>query len=190
VKIKYLYKLSGLSGFILPIIFTALLAFSIIQNPWFNWKENAISDLGTTNGSPFIFNTGIIVVGILLLIFSIGFLINYKEKLGPTILLTCSFLLFGVGVYPTPEPLHEAFSGVFFITYTLSFLIIGSTINKRKNLDLFRVLKSIALVVFIIASLSTIIYFIYNWVAISEVVIIYPGLIWCMIYGIKLLSLE
>jgi len=190
VKNNYLYKLSGLSGLLLPIVFTILLAFSIIENPWFNWKENAISDLGNVNGSPLIFNTGLIIAGLLLLIFSLGFLISYKEKLGPTVLFTCSFLIIGVGTYPTPEPLHEAFSGVFFITFSLSFLIIGSTANRREILDSFRIFKLIALFAFIVACLSLIIYFVYSWVAISEIVIIYPGLIWCMIYGIRLLSLE
>ena len=160
---------------------------SILENQWFSWTKNAISDLGKSSASPLVFNNGMILIGILLLIFSIGLIINFKEKLGPIIIFMCSFLLMLIGFFPIPDMLHEPFSALFFISFSVAFLIIGLDVYRKSNTSFIRNMKILALLVVVAAVISLIIFIIYRWIAISEVLIFYPGFIWCMVYSISLL---
>ena len=65
-------RLSGICGIILPIYTIILLICSISFAPGFSWTENAISDLGRLEYGSSCFNYGLVIIGILLLIFSIG----------------------------------------------------------------------------------------------------------------------
>jgi len=184
---NYINRLIGACGIVLPAVFTLIIAISVIQNPWFSWETNAISDLGASDGSLTLFNTGLIITGALLLILSIGVVLNFKEKHGPTILFSSSILLILIGFVPIPNVLHIPISWLFFITYNAAFLTIGSTVLDDRNTSFERSMKLFAIFV-CIASIFALIFFIfYEWIAISEIIAIYPGLIWSMIFSIRLL---
>ena len=70
MKYKFLTKLSGISGVILPIFTVGLLIWALSQSPWFSWTENALSDIGRPEHGLTCFNYGFIIIGILILIFS------------------------------------------------------------------------------------------------------------------------
>jgi hypothetical membrane protein len=185
---KIIYKFTGTFGLLLPIIFSLVMLISILQNQWFSWTEHAVSDLGKADASPLIFNNGLIIIGIFLLIFSLGLIKSFEKNRGPIIIFMCSFLLMAIGLFPVPNILHEPFSMLFFISFSIAFLAIGIGIfNKSQTSFLFN-MKVLAFFVPIAAIFSFIFFFFYNWIAISEILVIYPGFIWCMIYSVRLLG--
>ena len=188
---KYIInKICGFSGLLLPIIPTIIFIIAILENQWFSWTKNAISDLGRANASPYLFNNGLIFIGILMLVFSIGLIINFKEKLGPTIILMCSFLLMLIGVFPVTHILHEPISMSFFISFSVGFLVIGHTFYKDNFPSFIIGIKILALIVVVSAVFAFIFFIFYNWTAVAEILVIYPGFIWCMIYSISLIRTD
>jgi len=49
------------------------IAIAILISPWFNWVDNALSDLGhaTRSGAAPVFNFGLVLTGVLIIIFSL-----------------------------------------------------------------------------------------------------------------------
>ena len=177
----------GISGIIIPIIFLSVLYVSIQNAPWFSWSENAISDLGISEFGLQSFNYTLIAIGTLLLFFSFSLVFSLKgERAGPTVLALSSIYFLGVGIYPLPHPNHVDISGLFFIAFPLGFLILGLRFYKKpiafiRNMGLF------ALFIAIISSVSPLFLLFNKGIAIPELIILLPGFLWCMIYGIKLL---
>ncbi|MEM2555166.1 MAG: DUF998 domain-containing protein, partial [Nitrososphaerota archaeon] len=65
-------KLLLICGIISIIIAYSSIIFSIIISDWFSWKNNALSDLGAREPSAIIFNTGLILSGFFLILFSLS----------------------------------------------------------------------------------------------------------------------
>jgi hypothetical membrane protein len=111
-------------------LFGILLAISI--SPWFSWTDDALSDLGSlaSPDSARIFNTGLIVGGIITFIFAIGLSAKTKHSalgLTATILLfaSCSGTI-GVGLFPEDYPIpHVASATLSFVPLTFSLLMFG-----------------------------------------------------------------
>ena len=179
-------NLSGVCGMSLIFIISSVLIISIQNAQWFSWTDNAISDLGRPeHGMPF-FNLALGFIGILLLLFSIGLVTSLKkERIGPTILALSSIYFIGIGIFPLPDPNHIDVSGLFFIAFPLSFLILGLQLYKRNNVFV-RKMGRFALIIGIISALSPIILLFYEGIATPEVIIIFPGFIWCFFYGLHL----
>jgi len=187
MKHNYLLKLSGFCGILLFVVAIITLVFSILDNPWFNWTDYAISDLGSSNGSLIFFNGGVILQGVLLLFFSLGFIKNSDDNNpGPRILLISSYSLIGVGMFPLPSPIHFPVSCIFFISFTLSFLVFG-LYKFKKSISFMRTMKIFAFVVTLYAFVSPLFLLFFTGVAISEMFIIFPGFLWCMVYSCKML---
>jgi hypothetical membrane protein len=143
--------------------------------------DNAISDLGTKQGSPLFFNTGVILSGILLLLFSIGLIIKFKnDELVPKLLFVSSFFLMGVGIFPLPGSDHIFTSGVFFLSFVIFFLIFGLSYIKDET---YKTMSKIALVIAIISILTPVFLLFNKGIALPEMLILLPGFSWCMIYG-------
>ena len=186
MKNKYLNKLSGISGILLPIIFTLVLFLSLQRAPWFSWTENAISDLGRSEFGLSFFNYLLITIGILLLIFSIGLLYSLKgQRAGPTIFALSSIYFIGIGVYPLPNPDHVDISGLFFIAFPFGFLIIGLYLHKN-SIIFYKYMGVFALIIAVISGFSPVFLLFNSGIAIPEVVILFPGFLWCMVYGLHL----
>jgi hypothetical membrane protein len=181
-------KISGVCGIILTVVMLITLLLSIHQNPWFNWTENAISDLGTPEASPLLFNFGVILTGVLLLVFTLGLMLYFDDgKPGPFFLMISSFFLIMIGVFSLPHNYHMYVSGMFFVSFPLGFLITGILSYKsedkfRKNMGVF------ALVVAIIAAISFALLFLLTGEAIPEMLVVLPGFLWCILYGYHMLK--
>lgn len=187
MKVEYFIKIFGISGIILPIIFILGLILSISKAPWFSFTDNAISDLGRSEFSILLFNYTLVAVGILLLIFSVGLYYSLnRERIGPTVLALSSLYFIGVGVYPLPSSIHVDISGLFFIAFPLSFVILGLNLYKKQNFFL-KNMGFIALIISIIAGFSPIAMIFFKGIAVPEIIIIIPGLLWCMKYGINII---
>jgi len=101
-QVKTLIRLAGISGIIgstLPLIM--ILASTVLEKS-FSWNKNALSDIGVSQTS-WLFNSALIVGGLLNLLFAIG-LRNYLGKtrwlkIGVSLLIISSISLSLVGVF-------------------------------------------------------------------------------------------
>jgi hypothetical membrane protein len=133
-----LLKLGGLCGLLLPPIAISTILIAISKAPWFIWEYHCLSDLGVSGTSALIFNNGIIISGLLAVIFGV-FLVKVLSKtkigiVGTIIFIISAVLLMGVGIFPeTTGDAHLVVSFGFFILVAIAMLIIGIALI-RKNL--------------------------------------------------------
>ena len=176
-------KIAGLSGILLPISFFIVIGLSIYYSPWFRWTEFALSDLGITGISSILFNVGLIIMGIIMFMFSVGLLQILSDGRGAYVLVFSSFALIGIGLFPIPTGiLHFCISVTFFISLILGFLIIGLTSKKdpfERKMATLAVIISFTSIFFSLSSLI-----LQNGLAIPETIVLLPTIIWCMLYGI------
>ena len=67
-------RIGSIAGIASPIIGILMVLLSIYFSPWFNWQENALSDLGVeqaggTQIAIYLFNIGMIIAGSLIALF-------------------------------------------------------------------------------------------------------------------------
>ncbi len=98
-------------------------------HPWFNWADNALSDLGAL-GTPhnYIFNIGIILTGIIGLLFTLNIykIMNTKiGKLGQFLFGLGLVFLILVGIFPSGTSPHNLVAISFFLFSTLGIVVVG-----------------------------------------------------------------
>jgi hypothetical membrane protein len=177
-------RVAGMCGMFLPVVIFTSLGLSIASSPWFIWTQHALSDFGIQENTALLFNYGMIIGGILALIFSFGLMKILSNKLGACILALSSLALIGIGVFPeTIFALHFLTSASFFILLAIALLIIGLTSTQNsfeRNIGL------LALVLVFIAICSTVFLFHFDGIAITEAFSCFPAFIWCSIVGMKM----
>lgn len=184
---KRLVRVAGVIGLLCPALVLICIGFSIYISPWFSWTDNCLSDLGESNAAA-IFNNGLIVGGVMGMVFAIGLYKSgfFKSKLGHLGLIFF-FLgviaLFAIGTFPiTTGSLHAYAAFAFFICAPLSMLMGGVSIFGSGN----RVLGSSVITLSIIAFLPLFIHRLWMYCAIAEMVIIIPVAIFVILFGYKL----
>ncbi len=114
-------EITGACGLLAPFIAYMFIAISIIINrSWFNWADYALSHLGEVGTSyNYIFNAGLIIAGILGIIFVFG-LLEYVEDItgyyGVVFIGAGMVFLILVGLFPMGRGPHFWVSVLFFIT--------------------------------------------------------------------------
>ena len=96
------------SGLLSPIVAYTLIFSAIISAKTFSWTSNALSDLGIPDPwnnymVPLLFNTGLIISGLLFSLFAIGFILSRKSllgKVGGVFLFLDAISLMFIGVFP------------------------------------------------------------------------------------------
>jgi hypothetical membrane protein len=123
-------KIVGVAGLVAPpFVFTCIFT-SIATWPHFSWVNNALSDLGVQNGATaIIFNTGLIVGGLLFIIFATGlFNIASKHvigKAGTAIFVLACLMLIAIGVFnENLSPTHYLVSVGLFVFMPISMLTL------------------------------------------------------------------
>jgi hypothetical membrane protein len=184
IKHIRLIKITAVCGILIPIIIFTSIFFAISVAPWFEWTNNALSNLGVKGLSAFFFNNGLIIGGFLIFIFSLCLISLLKNKIGAYLLFGSSISLMGIGVFPeTIFLLHYFTSAAFFILITITMLIIGITMYFNNS---YKTLGAIALFFSIIAMVSPFTLSYLNGIAIPEAMACFPAFIWCMLFGIKI----
>ena len=179
-------RVAGICGVLLPFVVFATLGFSIALSPWFTWTQHAISDLGIQQNTAMIFNNGIILGGILTLIFSLGLIKILSKKIGAYLLFLSAVALIGIGLFPeTIFTLHFLTSASFFILLAIALLLIGLT-SKQNTFE--RRMGSLALIFAFVAIGSSVFVFNLEGIAIIEALSCFPAFIWCSIVGIRMTS--
>jgi len=183
-------RFSGLCGILVLFVFLTFLFMSIMQVPWFSWTENAISDLGKQDAAPSIFNNGLIITGILFLAFSIGLSLELKDRdVSPLFFSLSSIFFIGVGLVPLPNIVHVILSVLFFGTLGYAFFAYGFSFYKNK-IAFFRKMGIFAIFNLILILISPIFLLLFKGVAIPEMILIIPGFIWCVLFGLKMVIIQ
>jgi hypothetical membrane protein len=141
-------------GFFAPLIALATISISILLSPGFDWFDNALSDLGNYTVyflSPYkliaaiVFNGGLIVTGILMMLYTIWFLKWTKDiptKIGLAPLVISLIFLICIGVFSENfPPFHYWASVGFFLTFPFSMWAIGIGWLRFSNLRWFSILS-------------------------------------------------
>ncbi len=134
-----------------PTVMIILILLAILTSPWFSWEENALSDLGVDDSIATLFNSSLIVGGLLLVVFAVGLqkilMIRRRGHAGTFILVLASLDLCAIGVFPeTTGMIHYYVSVALFTLLPLSFILMGSAIIQRpsqRNLGLFTVFAGV-----------------------------------------------
>ncbi|RLI32911.1 hypothetical protein DRO56_02735 [Candidatus Bathyarchaeota archaeon] len=136
---KGLRVVAGLCGLVVPVLVFSLIFLAIHYSPWFDWRRNALSDLGVDGVAALLFNSGLIVGGLLLLPFSIGVVRvlprGVLSLLGVVLLVLSTLSLCGIGLFPeTAGRVHLYFSIAFFVLLPLSFIFMGVSELRHPNM--------------------------------------------------------
>ncbi len=186
---KLIPILTAFSGIVIPLLFVGGLLGALLYAPWFSWTHNAISDLGRPQYGLYFFNYLLTAIGILLLIFSIGlYLLLRGPRFGPAALGLSSLYFIGVGLFPLPHQIHVEISGLFFIAFSLGFFLLGLKLYNHPLVQ-FKRLGKTALFVAFCSALSPIGLLFFPGIAISEIIILLPGFLWCSLYGMHILKM-
>ncbi|MGQ4891532.1 MAG: DUF998 domain-containing protein [Candidatus Njordarchaeia archaeon] len=150
-EIKLKYKM--ILGLLFPIAAYASIFLAMLNAPWFSWKANALSDLGVAPGSDIIFNYGLIISG---LIYVIYIILNLREEesylviAGYFILILSGIALMLVGIYPENIKIpHLMAAWGYFLSFPIGAIVTSIGEIKEKEDKLVLVLAIISFVAFI-----------------------------------------
>lgn len=127
-------------GIAAVLIAYTCIAVSVLRSPWFSWTNNALSDLGNTSSSrnlrdgvAWIFDSGLVISGILTMAFGILLLreerFSWKYGLWIVPLSVASFDLAMIGVFNESfGEIHSIVSIIFFFV-TAIFLLLYSYVS-------------------------------------------------------------
>ncbi|MCL6578031.1 MAG: DUF998 domain-containing protein [Candidatus Bathyarchaeota archaeon] len=188
-----LLRISGISGVITPVVAFTFISLAITYSPSFIWTDNALSDLGIQEGvtAP-LFNYGLIISGILTLVFACGLFVLLSNrsmgKIGAFIFVLDALALTAIGVFPENiTPTHYQVSVAFFALYPISMFVIGASflLEKQTKMGLFTFLTAAIAVAVWITYFST--HFV-SGVAIPETVSALAASAWAIVLGCKMLK--
>jgi hypothetical membrane protein len=143
--------ISGSCGILAPIVAFGCIFFSIEYATNFSWTNNALSDLGVmAYPTSTLFNLGLIVSGILAIIFASGLFILFSGRLagrvGTMLFLLDTLALTAIGIFPeSSRPMHLYASVVFFalFPFAMFFMTAAFVLESRNGMAWFTFLVSV-----------------------------------------------
>jgi len=188
-------KIAGLCGIICPLAALSFIALAISYSlSWFSWTNNALSDLGgpppATAIAAVLFNSGLIIGGILGMMFAVGLMYTLREQtlkfIGVFILFLATVSLIAVGVFPeTAGRIHFYVSVAFFTLFPVSLLFIGSSMVKELSERTLGI-ATILFGVFAVVSAAPLVLTDVADIGIHELLAALSGSAWSIILGIEL----
>lgn len=185
-------KISGVCGTIAPIVAFTFILLAILNFPQFSWTGNALSDLGVQEGvTAILFNSGLVIGGILALVFASGLFVLQKTMLGRIgvfIFVLAALAFMAIGVFSeNVEPTHYYVSVTFFVLFPVSMLVIGAAflLTAKVKMGLFTFLTAIT------AALVWVLQFAMRYVpnvAIPETISALLASTWIIVLGFKMLK--
>jgi hypothetical membrane protein len=176
--------IAGYCGICIPLVIFTCITLALLQSPWFNWTQHALSDLGIEGISSIFFNSGMILGGILSLIFSIGLKKILSNPLGAYALMGSSIFLIGIGLIPETIFIpHVIISASFFLLLAISLILIAFTAEKT---GYEKTMGRLALLCACIAIGSIVFLIPLDGIAIPETITLGPAFLWCLIFGTKM----
>jgi len=184
INSEKLYFWLEIFPFFIAILSYGSIFLAILNAPWFCWKANALSDLGARENSNVIFNTGLILSGILLMVY-VSYIardyLEYKALHGIIFLFISGLCLMSIGLFPEQvEELHFAVSLGFFVSFPIGQLLLSLYLKYSKGYN-------ILLVLGLVSFIGAFIVWLFPWsnigvtgVAIPEFLSSLLGVIWLL----------
>jgi hypothetical membrane protein len=162
-------SIAGLCGILTTIIAFAAIFLAVSYSPNFSWTENWLSDLAGVYTAPptfpdrpdvstpttaIIFNSGLLICGLLGFIFSIGLWKSiriHSGRVGSLIMILASIALFNIGLFPEPTGIpHVIASLTYFILGPIAIFYISAAAldSDQKQLGYFTTILGIIGVIF------------------------------------------
>ncbi|MGC9123346.1 MAG: DUF998 domain-containing protein [Thermoplasmata archaeon] len=116
-----------------------LVLISVLISPKFSWTNNYLSDIGAKlfGFIPYLlFSTGLIIGGIIFIIYFSLTAIEYKKHKvvfsAHVVFIVSSFSISMIAIFPEGSKygLHYIFSFIFFFLFSIGMLLIGIVINE------------------------------------------------------------
>jgi len=185
IKLKKL-KIAGICGVLAPIIGLTLILLAIYYSPWFSWTENALSDLGVQGTAAILFNSSLVVGGVLTIIFAIGLreiLLNRTlGRIGTLIFILDGTMLCAIGIFPeTAGDIHFYVSVAFFVLLPVSLFLNGVAMmqeSSERKTGLFTITAGIVA--------ATVWMLQWSAVAIPEIIAALAAFVWSIVLGIRM----
>lgn len=148
---------TALVGFLAPLVALICIFVAIAISPDFLWTDNALSDLGhytriDIGPNPeiraIIFNSGLVITGIMMLIFTLPLVKNMEKpltKFGMLVFVIAELFLIGIGIFSENfGSIHFLVSVGFFFSFPFAMWFVGIDWMWRGKIRAFALL-SIAL---------------------------------------------
>jgi len=188
---KKMMMVAWVCGILASVVVLSSVLTAISRSPSFSWTANALSDLGGSgaasgNGAASIFNSGLIIGGVLMIIFAAGrFVAGGKalERVGAILLFLGAIALACIGVFTeSAGDIHMYVAGAFFGISALSFFLIGGglILAGSKKFGLLTVLMGF------LVGIPWALVSVYNGWAIPETLSAGVIFIWVVFEGIRL----
>jgi len=125
-----LRRIAGVCGITSQLVALAAVLLATSGSPRFSWTGNDISVLGVEGSATTLFNAGLILAGVLSLIFAIGLgkslLSSRLGQLGMDSLILGSMAMSAIGIFPRTINLpHDWAAIAFFVFITAAVLLVG-----------------------------------------------------------------
>ncbi|MFC2016424.1 DUF998 domain-containing protein [Chloroflexota bacterium] len=183
-----LRRIAGVCGITSQLVaFTALLV-AISASPRFRWTENDISVLGVEGSATALFNWGLILTGLLSLIFAIGlgqgFLSSRLGQLGMASLILGSISMSAIGIFPRTIDLpHDVASIAFFVFIIIALLLVGvaAITASQMRWGLLSLMAGVLMLAFWLVPWP------WSGGAIPQLLCCLPWSLWTIVFGVGLL---
>ena len=181
-------RITGLLGIITPLVILPSIFAAISLSPWFSWERNALSDLGVSQNVAPLFNTVLIMGGILVLLLGSGMFLAFTRagaRAGAVTLIFAAISLTAIGVFAEDLEPHFYASVAFFALLPLSQLTIGMSLMRELDKRILGMVSvSVAIASAFVWSFPT------EGAAIPEILSSALGALWSVIFGCKLYKQE
>ena len=183
-----LRRIAGVCGITSQLVALTALLVAISSSPWFSWTENHISVLGVKGSAATLFNSGLILAGVLSLIFAIGLrqslLSSRLGQLGMVSPILGSIAFSAMGIFPQSVDLpHDSASVAFFIFIILALLFIGAAaiMASQMRWGLLSLTAGILILIFWRVPWP------WSGGAIPQLLFCLPWSLWTIVFGVGLL---
>lgn len=180
-------RIGAAAGIATPIVAYACIFTSIISYPQFSWTNNALSDLGVVEGitGP-VFNFGLIIAGVLALIFATLGLFTFMGKsslgkVGSGFFAAATIALICIGIFNENfSPTHYIVSVAFFMLAPIGLFILTCAFYRNHQ----RGIAAFTVAIGLTAALPWILQFALNYVpkvAIPETISALAVSVWAIV---------
>jgi hypothetical membrane protein len=186
-------SLAGILFFISSAWFMASLMIAEAIAPGYSMNTNAISDLGTIGESSLLFNTSIFIVGIMNIVGGYLYFQSHQRRSVLVIFTVAGIGAMGVGIFTLNTPgLHGIFALIAFLFFNLQAIAVAGMLSWP--------LKPISVVLGLIGLAYIVVMFVSDSGIVdlfgplghggTERMIVYPSIIWLMVFGGYLMGNE
>jgi len=111
-----LLQISGVGGIFFALFSMFIIGYCLSQSPWFDWQKHFLSDMGVMGSTVFIFNAGIVFIGICATLYGLGYTYVSSNQFASSVFLAGGIAFIFVGIFPlTYFWLHAIFVSAAFI---------------------------------------------------------------------------